>query len=87
MAIGPNAKPKAPKYPLGQPGSPGTRFAPSSRKAPQATGMDPTDPNYGTMTSGSGGDLQGKGAKISGVTGRDIPSGQGNLQSKARRSF
>jgi hypothetical protein len=49
--------------------------------------MDPTDPNYGTMTSGSGGDLQGKGAKISGVTGRDIPSGQGNLQSKARRSF
>jgi hypothetical protein len=84
---GPNSKPKAPKYPLGQPGSPGTTFAPSSRKAPKATGMDPADPNYGTMTGGDQKDPIGKGNSLFGSGNRNVPSGQGNLQSKASRSF
>lgn len=85
---GPNRKPKAPKYPLGQPGSPGTRYAPSSRKQPSPTGMDPSNPSYGTMTSGGQSDPIGRAARITGMaTGRNLRDGQSDLQSKAPRSF
>jgi hypothetical protein len=84
MAI--NRKAKAPQYPQGQPGSPGTRYAPSSRKQPTPTGMSPSDPSYGTMTSGSGGDLVGKGSRWS-ATNRNIPDNQDQLEGKVPRSF
>jgi hypothetical protein len=84
---GPNRKPKAPKYPLGQPGSPGTRYAPSSRKQPNPTGMDPSNPGYGTMTSGGQKDPASRGNSLFGSGNRNLRDGQSDLQSKAPRQF
>jgi len=84
--MGPNSKPKAPKYPLGQPGSPGTRYAASSRKQPNPTGMDPANPSYGGMTSGGQKDPIGKMNSTFGTGNRDVPSAQNDLVSKVKRA-
>jgi len=76
-----------PQYPRGTPGSPGTRYAPSSKKQPRPTGMDPANPSYGTMDSGGQTDPAGKMNSLFGTGNRDVPSNQGELQSKANRSF
>jgi hypothetical protein len=82
---GPNRKIKAPKVFQGTPGK-AKRFAPSSRKAPTPTGMNPSSPGYGTMTSGNAKDPIGRAARVTGTTtSRNLPSGQGNLESKAKR--
>jgi hypothetical protein len=69
--------------------SPGNskRFAPSSRKQPKPTGMDPSAPGYGTMNSGSAVNPMARGARIGGATttSRNVPTGQSNLVSKAKR--
>lgn len=83
---GPNAKPKAPKYPLGTPGT-ASRYAPSSRKQPNPTGMDPANPSYGGMTSGNAKDPIGRAARVTGMTNnRNLPSGQSALTGKVKRS-
>jgi hypothetical protein len=81
------AKRKAPAGPTGQPGSPGTRYAPSSRKQPSPTGMDPANPSYGTMTSGGQSDPIGKMNSLFGSGNRNLTDNQDQLESKVPRSF
>lgn len=79
---------KAVTYPQGIPGAPGQRYAKSSTKIPRPTGMDPSNPNYGTLDSGGISDPVGRArSNFSWAASSDIPSGQDNLESKARRSF
>jgi hypothetical protein len=79
------ARAKAPKYPQGQIGTE-KRFAPSSRKQPRPTGIDPGSPGYGTMTSGNAKNPVGRAASVTGTTqSRNLPSGQKTLESKAKR--
>ena len=83
---GPNAKPKAPKYPLGTPGK-ASRFAPSSRKQPNPTGLNPSSPGYGVTNSRDTKDPIGRAARVTGAsTTRDLPSGQSALTGKVKRS-
>jgi hypothetical protein len=83
--MGPNKKPKAPKYPLGTPGKE-KRFAGSSRRKPSPTGMDPSAPGYGTMTSGNAKDPIARAARVTGTTtSRNVPTGQDVLTKKVRR--
>jgi hypothetical protein len=77
-----------PKYPTGTPGAPGTPYAPSSRKKPSPTGLNPSSPSYGMNPGSETKDPIGRSSRITGTSqSRDLPSGQGNLESKARRSF
>lgn len=64
----------------------GKRFATSSRKAPKPTGMNPSSPGYGTMTSGGQKDPVARAARVTGTTtSRNIPTGQELLTSKVKR--
>jgi hypothetical protein len=75
---------KAPKVFQGTPGKE-KRFATSSRKQPKPTGTDPGNLGYG-IKSNSTKDPIGRAARVTGTTtSRDIPSGQSNLESKAKR--
>jgi hypothetical protein len=76
---------KAPAGPTGTPGAPGTRYAPSSRKQPKPTGTDPGSPGYGIKTNSTSNPI-GKANSLFGTGNRDVPSGQGNLESKVKRS-
>jgi hypothetical protein len=82
---GPNRTRKAPAGPKEVP-TKGTRFAPSSRKAPKPTGLVPGDPGYG-IKSNSTKDPIGRAARVTGTTtSRDLPSGQSALTGKVKRS-
>ena len=82
---GPNARIKAPKVFQGTPGK-ASRYAPSSRKQPTPSGMDPSNPSYG-IKSNSTKDPIGRAARVTGMAiGTDIPSGQSALEGKVKRS-
>lgn len=81
-----NRKIKAPKVFQGQPGK-ASRYARSSTKAPKAKGISPTGLGYG-ITNTSKGDQGSLGQRASRLFGLgSASSGQGRLQSKAKRSF
>jgi hypothetical protein len=81
-------KKAVPDYQLGIPGTPGKRYSKSSTRSPIPTGMDPANPSYGTMNSGGQRDPIGRSRDIFHWAGSsDLPSGQGNLEQKAPRSF
>jgi hypothetical protein len=82
---GPNRRIKAPKVYQGTPGKAG-RYAPSSRKQPSPTGLNPSNPAYGMKTGGGTSNPIARAARVTGTTtGRNLPSGQGNLEKKAPR--
>jgi hypothetical protein len=77
---------KAPKVFQGTPGR-ATRYARSSTKAPKAKGIDPNSLGYGITNTSSGdqGSLGARASKLFGIG--SASSGQGGLQSKAKKSF
>jgi hypothetical protein len=83
--MGLNRKIKAPKVFQGTPGKE-SRFAPSSRKQPKPKGTDPGKLGYGISPAPATNNPAGRAGRVTGMaTSRDIPSGQGNLESKAKR--
>lgn len=74
---------KAPKYPQGQVGRVG--HAKSSMRKPKAKGIDPSNPQYGiTGASKSVEQLASRANSLFG-TSKATPTGQGRLESKAKR--
>jgi hypothetical protein len=61
------------------------RFAPSSSKQPKPTGLDPGNPSYGIKGGGGQKNPVGRMNSMFGTGSRNLPSGQGNLESKAKR--
>lgn len=61
--------------------------APSSVRQSKAAGITPGKPAYGILHGGNNSPekLRSKAAKLFGTRGRNVPTGQARLESKARR--
>jgi hypothetical protein len=80
--MGPNKKRRVPAGPKEVPGS----HKGGSRRKASATGIAAGDPKYGINPAPATKNPAARAARITGTTtGRSIPSGQANLERKARR--